>query len=165
MNTLELNVEILAVACGILGVLFLILLIWNIVLTVKMGSVKKQFQRLARGTTEENLEDILNRLFGNLEEIDHSHRELRQEVKRILDSLMSVKGRMGLVRFSAFDKQGSDLSFSLALIDDQKNGVVLTSLFGRDDSRIYAKPIENGSSLYSLTDEEKKAIEIAFEKS
>ena len=68
---------------------------------------------------------------------------------------------MGIVRFSAFENQGSDLSFSLALIDDRENGVVLTSLFGRDDSRIYAKPVENGDSVYTLSDEEKKAIAVA----
>ncbi len=158
-----LNTETLVIICGILGVFFLLLLIWNIILSVKMGKIKKQFRRLAKGTSEENLEEILNGLFARMEEMNHSHSEIREEIKGLTNSFMTVKGRMGLVRFTAFDQHGSDLSFSLALIDDEKNGVVLTSLFGRDDSRIYAKPIENAQSIYNLTDEEKRAIQVASE--
>lgn len=158
-----LDTETLVIIFGIIGLLLLILLIWNIILSVKVSKVKKQFRRLVKGTSEENLEEILNGLFTKMEEMNHSNSEIREEMGRLTKSFVSVKGRMGLVRFTAFDQQGSDLSFSLALIDDQKNGVVLTSLFGRDDSRIYAKPIENAQSIYNLTDEEKRAIQVASE--
>jgi hypothetical protein len=147
----------------VLGVLFVILLIWNIILSAKLGKVKKQFLRLAKGTSEENLEEILNGLFAKIEEMDQSHGGIREEINGLKNSITTVKGRMGLVRFSAFDQQGSDLSFSLALLDEEQNGVVLTSLFGRDDSRIYAKPVENAQSIYNLTDEEKRAIQVASE--
>lgn len=158
-----LDTETLAIICTALGGLFLLLLIWNIILSVKVGKVKKQFRRLVKGTSEENLEEILNGLFARMEEMNQAHGEIKEEIQGLTNSFMTVKGRMGLVRFTAFDQHGSDLSFSLALIDDQNNGVVLTSLFGRDDSRIYAKPIENGQSIYNLTEEEKKAIQIASE--
>lgn len=160
---MALDTETLVIISGIIGLLLLILLIWNIILSVKVSKVKKQFRRLVKGTSEENLEEILNGLFTKMEEMNHSNSEIREEMGRLTKSFVSVKGRMGLVRFTAFDQQGSDLSFSLALIDDQKNGVVLTSLFGRDDSRIYAKPIENAQSIYNLTDEEKRAIQVASE--
>lgn len=160
---MALDTETLVIIFGIIGLLLLILLIWNIILSVKVSKVKKQFRRLVKGTSEENLEEILNGLFTKMEEMNHSNSEIREEMGRLTKSFVSVKGRMGLVRFTAFDQQGSDLSFSLALIDDQKNGVVLTSLFGRDDSRIYAKPIENAQSIYNLTDEEKRAIQVASE--
>lgn len=157
------NTDILTIACGILGLLVLILLIWNIMLSVKVNKVQKQFRRLAKGTTSENLEDILNGLFDRMGEMDQSHEVLKNEQEKMIQSFKSLKGRMGFVRFSAFENQGSDLSFSLALLDDKENGVVLTSLFGRDDSRIYAKPIENGESVYTLSDEEKKALKTASE--
>lgn len=160
---LSINTDILTMACGILGVLVIILFIWNITLSVKLGKVKKQFRGLVKGTSGENLEEILNGLFDRMSQMDQSNDQMKNEHEKIVDSFKNFKGRMGMVRFSAFENQGSDLSFSLALIDDRLNGVVLTSLFGRDDSRIYAKPVEKGDSVYTLSDEEKKAIAVASE--
>lgn len=160
---LTINMDILAIVCGILGLLGIILLIWNITLSVKLGKVKKQFRGLVTGTSGENLEEILNGLFDRMREMDESNVEMKKKQEQIIASFKNFKGRMGIVRFSAYENQGSDLSFSIALIDDSENGVVLTSLFGRDDSRIYAKPVEKGDSVYTLSDEEKKAIAVASE--
>ncbi len=65
---------------------------------------------------------------------------------------------VGIVRYRAFPELGSDLSFSAALLDGNRNGLVVTSLFGRSESRIYGKPVQSGTSTYILTDEEKQAI-------
>jgi hypothetical protein len=69
----------------------------------------------------------------------------------------------GLIRFNAFDNMGSDLSFSLGLLDRRGDGVVLTGLYGRDETRLYAKPIRKGTSDYSLTEEEVKAVQRSLE--
>ena len=66
-----------------------------------------------------------------------------------------------MVRFNAFKDVGSDLSFAIALLDRNDNGVVLNGLYGSDSSNIYAKPIKGGVSTYQLSDEEKYALEIA----
>jgi hypothetical protein len=66
------------------------------------------------------------------------------------------------VRYNAFDKTGSDLSFTLALLNDQMDGFVLTSIFGREDSRVYAKPLLGGKSQYALSQEEQQAIKAAM---
>ena len=67
-----------------------------------------------------------------------------------------------MVRYNAFRDTGSDLSFTLALLDENNNGVVLNGIYSREMSNIYAKPIENGKSTYTLSDEEQKAIERAI---
>ena len=72
--------------------------------------------------------------------------------------------KVGVVRFSPFEEIGSDLSFAIALLDHHHNGVVLSSIFGRDESRCYAKPIKNGESNYVLTEEEKQALSEAMKK-
>ncbi|MEK7162541.1 MAG: DUF4446 family protein, partial [Patescibacteria group bacterium] len=59
---------------------------------------------------------------------------------------------------------GGDQSFSIALMDEKKNGIVVSSLYGRENSRIYAKPLENASSKYQLAKEELQAIEEALKK-
>ena len=71
---LTINTDILAIACGILGLLGIILLIWNITLSVKLGKVKKQFQGLVTGTSGENLEEILNGLFDRMSQMDRIQR-------------------------------------------------------------------------------------------
>ena len=89
---------------------------------------------------------------------------LETENKRI--DLMAKKSvqKVGVVRFNAFDGVGSDLSYAIALLDAQNDGVILTSIFGRDESRCYAKPVIGGTSSYSLAEEEKSALSEAMKK-
>ena len=72
--------------------------------------------------------------------------------------------KIGIVRYSAFRDTGSDLSFALALLDEKNNGVVLNGIYSREMSNIYAKPVENGESTYTLSEEEKQAINKAISK-
>ena len=65
---------------------------------------------------------------------------------------------VGLVRYNAFRETGSDLSFSLALLDRNFDGMVLTSLFGREESRCYGKPVKGGQSTHLLSEEEMQAL-------
>ena len=69
---------------------------------------------------------------------------------------------MGIVRYSAFQDTGSDLSFSLALLDEKNNGIVMNGIYSREMSNIYAKPVEAGKSSYTLSEEEQQAIEKAM---
>ena len=68
-----------------------------------------------------------------------------------------------MVRFRAFEDIGSDLSFAFALLNQEGSGVVLSSIFNREDSRVYAKPINQGQSTYPLTEEEKQVINKALQ--
>jgi len=69
---------------------------------------------------------------------------------------------VGLVRYDAFEDVGGRLSFSCALLDDHANGVVVTSINGRQDTRVYAKPVTGGKSGYNLSIEEEEAIRQAL---
>ena len=71
--------------------------------------------------------------------------------------------KIGIVRYNAFKDTGSDLSFALAMLDEKNNGVVLNGIYSREMSNIYAKPVENGVSKYTISDEEKEAIQRAIE--
>jgi len=70
---------------------------------------------------------------------------------------------IGMVRFNPFEDTGSDQSFAIALLDDRRDGVVLSSLHGRANTRLFAKPVENGASKHALSTEEAQAIRIAVE--
>ncbi len=84
--------------------------------------------------------------------------ELEQSVDGLRTAMAGRVGRVGVVRFNPFQETGGDQSFSIALLDDHGNGVVITSLYTRDGTRIYAKPLEQGRSSYPLMDEEEEAI-------
>ena len=103
----------------------------------------------------ENLGEILER-FQRLD-------ERIEKLSRKLDEL-ELKGRkhiqkIGVVRFNPFKDVGGNQSFSVAILDEDDNGVVVTGLYSREGNRIYAKPIKNGNSSFQLSEEELRAIE------
>lgn len=87
---------------------------------------------------------------------------LGQEVAAIHENLLSAIQRVGLVRFDAFEDMGGQLSFALALLDADGTGVVLSSINGRREARVYAKAIEAAESTVALSDEEREAVRRAM---
>ena len=84
--------------------------------------------------------------------------EVEMELAEVRDVLSSAIQRVGLVRFDAFEDMGGRLSFAVALLDAEGTGVVFSSINGRSETRIYAKPVERGASRIALSEEETEAI-------
>jgi len=105
----------------------------------------------------ENLKEILAQFKGLEEDFGRISQELESLKKENKFSLQKI----GIVRFNPFREVGGDQSFSIAILDANDSGVVITSLYTREESRIYGKPVKAGRSEYSLSGEERKAIEIA----
>lgn len=93
--------------------------------------------------------------------LDKEHKDIASRVDTIEASLPKNIRRVGLVRYNPFSDAGGDQSFALALLTADGNGIVISSLYGREINRVYAKPIEKGVSTYQLSDEEKQAIQNA----
>lgn len=89
-------------------------------------------------------------------------RQLDEEQRRTGELLMSSVQRVGLVRYDAFEDMGGHLSFSAALLDAHGDGLVITSINGRQDTRCYAKPVEGWTSRHNLSGEEEQAIQAAL---
>ena len=86
---------------------------------------------------------------------------LEQSMSRVADAVpRSIQG-VGVVRYNPFPDMGSNMSFSLALLDGHANGVVMSVLTNREGSRVYGKAVEAGSSSYPLSDEERQALALA----
>ncbi|MGH2657293.1 MAG: DUF4446 family protein [Actinomycetota bacterium] len=92
-------------------------------------------------------------------------RQLAGEQRRQAETLMSAVQRIGLVRYDAFEDMGGHLSFSAALLDASGDGIVITSINGRQDTRCYAKPVEAWTSRHNLSEEEEAAIHQALSSS
>jgi hypothetical protein len=100
-------------------------------------------------------------LHRELAEIGARLAALEQSMSRVADAMpRSIQG-VGVVRYNPFPDMGSNMSFSLALLDGHANGVVVSVLTNRDGSRVYGKAVERGSSSYPLSDEERQALALA----
>jgi len=103
--------------------------------------------------------------FKQLEQMDKRMSELSEKMAQMKkDAQFSVQ-KVGLIKYNPFSGIGGNQSFSLALLDGQDNGVVFTSLYGRDGTRIYTKPIVTGSADIPLSEEEKQVLQQALQRS
>jgi len=153
----------LAVAFGLLAGLVLLLLVGFLVQSLRLRRAIRIYRELVRGQDGGTLHD---RLVGSAEqavratdrmnEMEAMHAVIDQRTRRSLQHI-------GLVRFNPFEDTGSDQSFAIALLDDQRDGIVLSSLHGRTNTRLFAKPVADGASPHNLSDEETQAIRIAVE--
>ncbi|MGB9553759.1 MAG: DUF4446 family protein [bacterium] len=116
---------------------------------------------LLRGEEHLNLEEALGKLGQDVEKVAKENEELNSRLSLLEHRSQRFLQGTALERYNAFPDTSGDLSFSLAVLDAQSNGWVITGLYGRESYRIYAKPIKKGISTYPLTEEEKKAIEKA----
>ena len=123
-------------------------------------SYSKFMNKLGNGN---NLEEMMKEYIKRVNTKDPKNEEIISYCKVIDENIKRCSQKIGLVRYNAFKDTGSDLSFTLAILDDYNNGVVLNGIYARDSSNIYAKPVENGQSKYVLSNEEKEAINRAME--
>jgi hypothetical protein len=149
----------------ILGVLFVLLLMGVVLIrqALRLSRLDKKYRRLLSRAPEGNLEDILLSLHGEMAGIKSGQSRADINQKALFEKAKTSLRGMSLVRYNAFQNTGSDLSFSLALLDENKDGVVLSTIYGREESRTYAKPIQAGGSTYHLSVEEEKALRQAEE--
>ena len=106
----------------------------------------------------ENLREVLR----CLRKTEKDNQRIFHEIERFKKESKSFVQKIGMVRFNPFKEIGSNQSFSVALLDGNNDGVVFTSHYSREFNRVYAKPIKAGRSSYSLSGEERKAIEKAL---
>ena len=124
----------------------------------KMSKSKKRYEKLMTGMEGANLEQLLENHISEVRQLRGQVAQLTQQVEELTAVSRVCVQKVGVVRFRAFEDTGSDLSFAVALLDSEDNGVVLSSLFGRTESRVYAKPVEHGASSYLLSTEENEAL-------
>ena len=112
---------------------------------------------------DEVLQGILDAQGDRMTRLESAVRALAGTDRRQQGEIEGAVRNVGLVRYDAFEDVGGRLSFSCALLDDLGTGVVMTSINGRHDTRVYAKPVSEGQSSYSLSIEEEEAIRQALE--
>jgi uncharacterized protein DUF4446 len=150
---------------GILVLVLVATLIWVLNLQRQSAAMERRLEGLLGDLSDEGTARMLADYLGTVRTTAASVQQMRAEHDELVRTMPSVIRHVGLVRFSPFHDTGGDQSFALALLDGERNGVVVTGLHARTDSRLYAKPIERGHSTYSLTPEERGAMAIALGQS
>jgi len=124
-------------------------------------NTEKRLKRFFLGKKAKDLEDTIAILEDDIvklkkakEDFEKENREINQKLKK------SIRG-LETVRFNPFPDQGSNQSFAIGMLNEEGDGVVLSSLYSRERMSVFAKPIKNKKSEYELTEEEKEAVKKA----
>lgn len=147
----------LSIMVGILTIGFISILYSNIKLKNKYNKFMK---KIGNG---KNIEEDLENYMYRVERVERQNAEIISYCKNLDDEVAKCIQKVGIVRYSAFKDTGSDLSFAVAMLDENNDGVVFNGIYSREMSNIYAKPVKNGVSEYTLSEEEKEAIRRAIE--
>ena len=151
---------------SVLTILLVIGFVINILLYRRLNRRMKNFEAssstLQTFMSGHHLDTLLQEFNQKQAQQEQALAKLDTKLSKVELKLRVGVDRAELLRFQAFDKMGSDLSFAFALLNQEGSGVVLSSIHNRDESRVYAKPIKEGVSTYSLTGEEKEVIERAM---
>jgi cell division protein FtsB len=127
-------------------------------LNLKLSRLLKKYQGLTTGMDGKNLEDLLDYYTSRVKELEEQIQKLQQITQYLeAESKLAIK-KVVIKRYDAFNEMGGDLSFSLVLLNDNKNGFIVTSIYGRNENRVFLKPVEGGRSSYTLSPEEREVL-------
>ena len=129
-----------------------------------LAYLELRLRRVFGGKRPGDLEEVMRAVAKELRELDASRDEVEKYLETVEKRLRRSVQHVGIVRLNPFEDAGGDQSFAIAVLDESKNGIVISSLYGRGMSRIYAKPLEKAASRYQLSEEEKRAIAEALKK-
>lgn len=147
-----------------LGLLLLdvVLLIWLLFLRKGQRAMAHRFQEQIEAIEGRDWEKVVADYLEEIRITTERAKELAHRSEEVGRRLERTIQRVGVVRFNAFPDVGGDQSFAIALLDNHGDGVVISSLQGRSENRVYAKPLKRWDSTYTLSDEEKQAIAMAY---
>lgn len=138
--------------------LYVVLLILFFAIVLSMRKSLKRYKGLLRGIDGKNLEEILLEKGKTLEHVLLEMEIFKDIAKNAEEHSKNSIQKVGLVRYNAFEDTGGDLSFALALLNSEADGVVFTGIFSQEESRTYCKAVHKGESKQMLSREERKAI-------
>lgn len=150
-----LNAEYVLLVCF---AFILVLLVMVIIISIRLSSLRKRYTRMINGTSAENMEQLLIDMQNALNEQKAESVKASTHISSIHQSMKKMTSNIKIRRYNAFNEGGSDLSFSLAMLNEEQDGVIITGIHSREQMYVYAKPIAKGQSSYTLSPEEKDTL-------
>lgn len=145
-----------------MAIIIFILFIMLIISFKAIGKLEKKFRKFTRGVDNKNIEQVIETYFDKIDESKDKVDVLAENYKVLNEKLKNCVQKTAMKRYKAFENVGSDLSFSIALLNEYNSGMIITGIYGREDSVVYAKPIDRGISRYDLSEEEEEVLNSAI---
>jgi len=141
-----------------------VLFVFSLGLAVWVVYTERRLKRFFLGNNAASLETTMTDLVKTVQIVCHKQEETDKAIAEIRAMLQGSVKQVSVVRFNPFNDAGGDQSFSMALLDRDGTGAVVSSLYSREGVRVYGKPVAKGKSTYKLTEEELEAIKIVRER-
>lgn len=125
---------------------------------IQTQALKRRLDAALGGQTDTSLETTLSQHLERVEAVDQRLINLADEYERLSVATSLASQKISIVRYNPFGDTGGDQSFSLAVLDAHDSGYVISSIHGRQGTRVYVKPIDLGNSKYTLAAEEQQAL-------
>lgn len=150
---------VLMILAAALGILFL----WICFLTYRQQKMYKRVGEIFDTSKNGDIYKILEKYLKETKEVENYAKKVEIEMAKISRKMQKSIQKIGFVRYNPFGKNdtGGNQSFSIALLDKDDSGFVITSMHAREGTRVYAKPVSEGKSTNTLSDEENEAIKKA----
>ncbi|WP_026526254.1 DUF4446 family protein [Butyrivibrio sp. VCD2006] len=161
-DQLGLNIDIAYILIALL-LIIIVLLIMVISQHKKINNIKDQISRFMKGRDAASLEDEIVALFEDNQIIKKATEKNQKDINRLYDRLASCFQKVGIIKYDAFNQMGGQLSYSIALLDEDNNGFLLNSVHSTDGCYSYSKEIKNGKCSLELGEEEQIALNEAME--
>lgn len=159
---MTLDPSALSLAVIVLAVAILALAAWLLVLQRSESRLRSRLRRILSDNGSTGLDEVLAGQAARIEQLATRVDALTALQRELETATGSSLQKVGVVRFNPFQDSGGDQSFAIALLDQRGSGVLVSSLHGRAETRIFAKQVTNGRSTHSLSDEEQQAIREAL---
>lgn len=143
------------------SILFM-LLIWVVINSLKIKKLNKRYTKFMKTLNPAgDIEETMSRFLERVEQVYQTGIEVQNSCNEMEKKQRKMFQKIGVVRYNAFENVGSDLSFTVALLDGNDDGFVLNGVYSREGTCTYAKPITNGESKHALSVEERCAVDSA----
>lgn len=146
----------------VLLVLTVVLFIFVIVLLIKISKLNKRLARFMKGKDAQSLESEINGLYEDNKFLKNMVDNNKKDIRQLYRQLSKAFQKIGIVKYDAYQQMGGLLSFSLALLDEDNNGLILNSVHSTEGCYTYTKEIQHGECSIELSNEEKVALDQAM---
>lgn len=144
-----------------LMVLFFLCLVIFVLINMRMGKLIKYYRTMLNGTEGSNLEELIYNCSQKANQAGEQVEQLTSQLENIQKQIKACSQKVSIVRFNAFEDVGGEMSFALAVLNQEDTGFILSNIYARQESHVYIRPIEKGKTSFFLLQEEEMALEQA----
>lgn len=148
----------------LLIVIIFLQFIWILTIISKYNKLNKRLSKFTTGRDAANLEEVITKRFSEIRQIVKNEKQQNRDIDLINDKFLTTFCKIGLVKYDAFKEMSGKLSFSLALLTENHDGIIITSMHSREGCFTYCKEVTNEESYYVLSEEERLALNVAMGK-